>query len=253
MNGLLSGKIALITGAGSGIGAATARLFAREGASLLLADLDEAAGAALADELRRQDMAADFIRCDVTDESQVERLIAEASSRYGRLDCAVNNAGISGETGAIDELSLAAWRRVIDVNLTSVFLCMKHELRLMKRQGRGAIVNVASGAGLIGVPNMAAYCASKHGVLGLGKTATLENIAGGIRINAVLPGSTRTPMLERSIQPGSKTEAMTRASIPCGRFGEPKEIAEAIAWLCSDRASYVNGEAMLVDGGTVCR
>jgi len=253
MPGMLNNKRALITGAASGIGAATARLFSREGARLTLADLDQAAGIALSDELRAQGTAVEFLRCDVTDEPQVRQLIATAEESYGGLDCAVNCAGIPGESAPIHELSLAAWRHVLEVNLTSVFLCLKYELGVMKRQGRGAIVNVASGASLIGVPNMAGYCAAKHGVAGLSKTATLENVATGIRVNAVLPGSTRTPMLERSLAPGSATESMVRNSIPCGRFGEPDEVAEAIAWLCSDRSSYVNGEALLVDGGTVCR
>jgi NAD(P)-dependent dehydrogenase (short-subunit alcohol dehydrogenase family) len=142
---------------------------------------------------------------------------------------------------------------VLNINLSSVFICLKHELKQMQQQGAGAIVNIASGAGLIAVPNMAGYCASKHGVLGLSKTAAAENIKNGIRVNAVLPGSIRTPMLEQTLALGTEVEKMILASVPCGRFGTPGEIAQSVAWLCSDRASYVSGEAMSVDYATVCR
>ncbi|MEM1140997.1 MAG: SDR family NAD(P)-dependent oxidoreductase [Pseudomonadota bacterium] len=247
---LLKDKVALITGAASGIGEASARLFAREGASVVLADINEEQGQALAQELGGSGV---FVRSDVTDEKSVEAMVAEAVKRFGRIDCAVNNAGVTGDPSGIESTSLESWQKVLDINLTSVFLSLKYELRQMQQQGAGAIVNIASGAGLIAVPNMAPYCATKHAVLGLTKTAASESVKRGIRVNAVLPGSIRTPMLEKTLALGEDVEKMIRGSIPCGRFGKPEEIAESIAWLCSDRASYVSGEAMSVDYATVNR
>lgn len=247
---LLKDKVALITGAASGIGEAAARLFIEEGAKVLLADLNVELGQALADDLGEHAL---FIQCDVTDEAQVTAMVNTAVSQFGRLDCAVNNAGMSDTPASIDSIELDNWQRVMNVNLTSVFLCLKHEIKQMREQGGGAIVNVASGAGLIAVPNMAGYCATKHGVLGLTKTAATENVKKGIRVNAVLPGSIRTPMLEQTLALGDEVEKMILGSVPCGRFGQPEEIAQSIAWLCSDRASYVSGESMTVDHATVCR
>jgi NAD(P)-dependent dehydrogenase (short-subunit alcohol dehydrogenase family) len=247
---LLENKVVLITGAASGIGEATARLCVEEGAAVWMADLDEEKGLALAEALG--DKAA-FTRCDVTDEQQVANLIDEVVKRHDRLDCAVNNAGISGAPDAIENTSLENWQQVMDVNLTSVFLCLKHELKQMQRQGSGAIVNISSESGVIGEPNMAGYCATKHGVLGLSKTAALENVTKGIRVNAVLPGSIRTPMLEQFLDLGPNVEKMILESVPCGRFGNPEEVAQNVAWLCSDRASYVSGGAMAVDYATICR
>ena len=246
---LLKDKVTVITGAASGIGKATARLFIKEGATVVLADIDSVRGESFADELGKQ---AIFQPCDVTNEHQVTTVIERAVSEFGQLHCAVNNAGITGHPGGIETISLETWQRVMDINLTGVFLCLKHELKYMQRQGSGVIVNIASGAGLIPVPNMAAYCATKHAVLGLTKTAAKENVMRGIRVNAVLPGSIRTPMLEETLSLGEDVEKMIRSSIPCGRFGQPEDIAESIAWLCSDRASYVSGEAMSVDYATVC-
>lgn len=247
---LLTDKITFITGAASGIGEACARLFIEEGASVVVTDIDDASGESLATELGDK---ASFMRCDVSSEDQVAGAIAAVVARHGRLDCAVNNAGITGTPSSIDSMKLEDWQQVLNVNLNSVFICLKHELKQMQRQARGAIVNIASGAGLIAVPNMAGYCASKHGVLGLSKTAAAENINNGIRVNAVLPGSIRTPMLEQTLALGAEVEKMILASVPCGRFGTPGEIAQNVAWLCSDRASYVSGEAMSVDYATICR
>ncbi len=247
---LLENKIALITGAASGIGAATARLFAEEGARLFLTDIQERPLQDLVNELAQ---SAIGLPGNITDESFVEKLITQVVDRYERLDCAVNCAGISSKPATIDTLKLTDWQRMLDVNLTSVFLCTKHELKQMKRQGSGAIVNVASGAALIAVPFMADYCAAKHGVLGLTKTAASEVVKEGIRVNAVLPGSIQTPMLQSTMDIGEGVEAMIRGSVPCGRFGRPDEVAQNCAWLCSDRASYVSGESMLVDHATVCR
>lgn len=190
---------------------------------------------------------------DVADEHQVAALLETARHRFGRLDCAFNNAGVNGRAALLEDMDLAEWQRTLAVNLSGVFLCLKHELRLMQTQGHGAIVNNASGGGLIAVPQMAAYCASKHGVLGLTKTAAQENARRGIRVNAVLPGSTDTPMLRAAMGGSADAERMILASVPGGRLGRPEEVAEAVAWLCSDRASYVSGESLLVDMATVAR
>ena len=250
---LLSGKSALVTGGASGIGEACVRLFTDEGAAVLIADLDKSAGQALADELTAKGRQCHYIYTDVTEEAAVEAMIARAMQLFSRLDCAVNNAGIGGATERIENLSLADWQRVIDVNLTSVFLCLKHELKVMRPKNSGSIVNVSSGAGLIAVANMAAYATSKHGVLGLSKTAATENLRTGIRINSILPGSTRTPMIQASMAINDSIKNMILDSARCGRLAEPIEIAQSIAWLCSDRASYVSGESICVDYATVCR
>ena len=253
MTGMLDGKTALITGGASGIGAATARLFAKEGARLFLTDWNAEAGAALAADLTGQGYEAWFLPADVSSEPEVEALLDEVQQRFGHLDCAFNNAGINSRGMSIDEFDLAEWNRVIAVNLTGVFLCMKHELRLMKPRGAGSIVNTSSGGGLIPVPNLSAYCAAKHGVLGLTKTAAREVVTHGIRVNAVLPGSTETPMIEESIGSNEEVRKMILASTPAGRMGRPEEIAEAVLWLCSDRASYVSGDSVLVDMASVAR
>jgi len=247
---LLENKIGLITGAASGIGAATARLFVEEGASVVLTDLNDASLKMLTSELGS---SAHCLSGDITDEAFVESLLAFTMQQHGRLDCAVNCAGISSDPASIDNMELDSWRRMLDINLTSVFLCLKHELKVMKSQKSGAIVNVASAAGLMAVPLMADYSAAKHGVLGLTKTAATEVVKEGIRVNAVLPGCIHTPMLQKTLDLGEDVEKMVRGSIPCGRFGEAKEIAQNCVWLCSDRSSYVSGDSMLVDYGTMCR
>ena len=253
MPGLLTGKAALVTGGAKGIGRATALAFAREGARVLLCDLDADAGRAVAREIGEAGGEARFRRADVTREDDVAAVVGAAVAAFGRLDCAVNNAGITGTGGPLASLSLEDFRRVIDVNLTSVFLCLKHELPPMQRQGSGAIVNLASGAGLIAVPFLAPYCASKHGVLGLTKTAAVENAKTGVRINAICPGSTDTPMLRGAMAASPDLEKLILSSSPAGRLGRAEEVAEAAVWLCSDRASFVSGESMLVDGGAVAR
>jgi len=252
MNGLLAGKSALVTGAASGIGRATAILFAREGAQVMLADVDEVGGRSAAAAINEAGGDAHFAIANVTSEPSVEALIAETVNVFGRLDCAVNNAGITGVMGPLHQLPLDEFQRVIDLNLTGVFLSMKYEIPAMQNNG-GAIVNMASGAGLIAAPALSAYCASKHAVLGLTKTAAMENARCGIRINAICPGSTDTPMLQASMADNAQVKKMILAGQPGGRLGTPDEIAEAAAWLCSDRASFVTGHSMLVDGGAVAR
>jgi NAD(P)-dependent dehydrogenase (short-subunit alcohol dehydrogenase family) len=250
---MLAGKATLVTGGASGIGRATALAMAREGARVLVCDTDEAGGERVAAEIRGAGGAACFLKVDVTREADVEAMVKCAVSEFGRLDCAVNNAGITGGGGAIPDLSLEQWSQTLAINLTGVFLCLKHELRVMRAQKSGAIVNMSSGAGVIAVPGLAAYCASKHGVLGLTKTAAVENARGGVRVNAILPGSTDTPMLAKAMSSDPKLRKLIESSSPAGRLGLPEEIAEAAVWLCSDRASFVSGESMLVDGGSVAR
>jgi NAD(P)-dependent dehydrogenase (short-subunit alcohol dehydrogenase family) len=253
MAGLVEGKSSLVTGGASGIGRSTALAFAHEGARVLVCDVDDENGEAVAKEITAAGGEARFLHVDVTREDDVEAMVRTAVELFGGLDCAVNNAGITGDAAAIADLSLELWARTLLINLTSVFLCLKHEIPVMRKQGGGAIVNMASGAGFVPVPGLAHYCASKHGVLGLTKTAAVENAPTGVRVNAICPGSTDTPMLRASMDGNPAIEKMILSSVPAGRLGRPEEIAEATVWLCSDRASYVSGASMLVDGGAVAR
>ncbi len=251
--GLVAGKVALVTGAGSGIGRATALAFAREGARVVVSDLDETAGKTVADEIARAGGDARAVACDVTDEAQVEALVRAALDAFGRLDCAHNNAGGPGQGGRMHEIPTQEWNAILALNLTSVFLCMKHEIPVMARQGGGAIVNTASGAGLVAVPLLAHYAAAKHGVLGLTKTAAIENARTGVRVNAVCPGSVETPALRAHMAKDPAIAKGILATQPGGRLGRPEEIAESVVWLCSERASFVTGESFVVDGGAVAR
>lgn len=253
MPGLVVGKAVLITGAASGIGRASATAFAREGAKVMLSDLDEGAGKLVAAEIRSRGGDCLFRAADVTDEAAVEALVAAAVSAWGRLDAAHNNAGVMDAIGTVPDVSLEEFRRVVDVNLTSVFLCMKHELRVMQQAGRGAIVNTSSAAGVVGSPGLAAYTASKHGVLGLTKVAALENAGTGVRVNAILPGAVDTPLLRALTDASPAAERAIRAAQPGGRLGSPEEIAEVAVWLCSDRASFVSGASLAVDAAAICR
>jgi NAD(P)-dependent dehydrogenase (short-subunit alcohol dehydrogenase family) len=248
---LLDGKVALVTGAASGIGRASALALAREGAVVVGADLDTEGGEITVEAVRAAGGDARFRRCDVTSEDDVRDLVAAVVETHGRIDCAHNNAGITGAMGAVHQLEREGWERTLAVNLTGVFLCLKHELLQMREQRSGAVVNTASAAGLVGVPGLSPYCASKHAIIGLTKTAALENVADGVRVNAVLPGSIDTPMLQGYMGLGPAVEKAIKASQPGGRLGLPEEIAEAVVWLCSDRASFVTGTPMLVDGGAV--
>jgi NAD(P)-dependent dehydrogenase (short-subunit alcohol dehydrogenase family) len=251
--GLVAGKVALVTGAGSGIGRASALAFAREGARVVVSDVDAASGRAVADEILRDGAPAIFVRCDVTREAEVAALVQAALDAFGRIDCAHNNAGGPGQGGRMHEIPTEEWNAILALNLTGVFLCMKHEIPVMTRQGSGAIVNTSSGAGLVAVPLLAHYAAAKHGVLGLTKTAATENARTGLRINAICPGSVETPALRAHMAKDPAIAKGILATQPGGRLGRPEEIAEAVIWLCSDRASFVTGESFVVDGGAVAR
>jgi NAD(P)-dependent dehydrogenase (short-subunit alcohol dehydrogenase family) len=253
MPGTLTGKVALVTGGASGIGRATALAFAREGAKLVIADINEEGGQQTVHMITENGGEAIFVQVDVPNATAVEAMINKTMETYGRLDCAHNNAGIAGGGRVLTaEYAEETWHQVIAVNLTGVWLCMKYEIPQMLSQGSGAIVNTASVAGLIGGRGLAAYVASKHGVVGLTKTAALEYATQGIRVNCVCPGVIHTPMTARGL---SDPELRTRiiASEPIGRVGTPEEIAEAVVWLCSDAASFVTGHTMTVDGGMVAQ
>ena len=255
MPGTLDGKVALVTGAASGIGRATALTFAREGAKLVVADMNEDGGQQTVHMITENGSEAMFVQVDVTSASQIEAMISKTVETYGRLDCSFNNAGTEGTTmvSTIDYKE-EDWNRVLSINLTGVWLCMKYEITQMLKQGAGAIVNTASVAGLVGSRGAgSAYAASKHGVVGLTKTAALEYAKQGIRVNCVCPGVIRTPMMERMLTRTPALEQQYIAAEPIGRLGRPEEIAESVVWLCSDAASFVTGHTMTVDGGYVAQ
>lgn len=246
-------RVALITGAGSGMGLATAQAFAESGAAVVLADRDEQSLRTATDELTSAGHRALDIPCDVSDEEQVASLVERTVESFGRLDFAYNNAGIQAPpTDAADEPA-ETFDRVNEINLRGVWACMKHELRPMREQGSGAIVNCSSLGGLVGLPGRAAYHASKHGVIGLTKSAALEYAPRGIRINAVCPGTFETEMVSEMIAKGELDESEAIANQPIGRLGRPEEIAEAVLWLCSPASGFVLGVALPVDGGYTAR
>ena len=250
---LLEGKIALVTGGASGIGRATAGIFAREGAKVVVADVLEEGGEETARMIEDAGGEASFARCDVTDPGSVEALVKRVVELYGRLDCAFNNAGIEGDPYArVADNEVENFDRIIGVNLKGVFLCMKYELPVMLEQGGGAIVNTGSSSGISAVPGMAVYSASKGGVLQLTKAAAVEYARSGIRINAVCPGGVDTPMVARiSAQATSelRQQFMALPTISRGQIGAPSEIGEAVAWLASEQASFITGHCMSIDGG----
>lgn len=246
MTAELEGKSTIITGAASGIGRAAALAFGKAGARLILADRTEAAGEETAAMVREAGGAAKFLRVDVSDEAQVQAMVAAAVDAYGRLDCAFNNAGVTADQTFTADMSLDYWNNTLAVNLGGVFLCVKHELRAMLAGGGGSIVNTSSGLGLVAQEGCVAYSAAKAGVLALTRSAAIEYARKNVRVNALLPGVTNTGLLA-GLSPAAID--MVRAKHPLGRIGEPHEVAAAALWLLSDAASFVTASSMVVDGG----
>ena len=244
-----AGKVAFVTGAGNGIGRAAALAFARAGASVTVADVSEQDNRETARMIEEIGGRALALKCDVSRNDEVRRALDETAKTFGRLDFAFNNAGIEYTIQPAAEVTEEEWDRIIDIDLRGVFLCMKHEIPLMLRQGGGAIVNTSSGAGVKGFKGGAAYVAAKHGVVGMTKAAALDYAQSNIRINAVCPGIIDTPMMDRFSGSTPEGRQAVIAQEPVGRMGTPEEIAAAVVWLCSDSASFVVGTAMVVDGG----
>lgn len=246
-----SGKVAFVTGAASGIGRAAALAFAREGASVAVADVSEQGGQETVRLIEKEGGRALAVRCDVTRADDVKAALDKTIATFGRLDFAFNNAGIEPKKAApTAEYDEEEWNRIIDVNLRGAFLCMKHEIPLILKHGEGgAIVNTSSGAGVIGIKGSPAYTAAKHGLLGLTKAAALDYAPHNIRINAVCPGYIDTPMMGRFTGGTPEGRAKVIAEEPVGRMGKPEEIAAAVIWLCSDAAAFMIGHAMVIDGG----
>lgn len=251
MNKQFEGKIALVTGGSFGIGRAAAVAFAKQGANVVVSDWIEDKDNETMKQIAAAGATGFFVQCDVSKPDQVKSLIEKIMARFGRLDFAFNNAGIEGVTAPTQECTEENWDNTIAVNLKGIWLCMKYEIPLMLKQGKGAIVNCASVAGLIGFPGLPAYVVSKHGVVGLTKTAALENAKQNIRVNAVCPGIIQTAMIDRLTGKDKTVEKQYESMEPVGRMGQPEEVAEAVVWLCSDSASFVTGHAMPVDGGWI--
>ncbi len=244
-------KVALVTGAGAGIGQATAIEFAREGARVVVADWNEAAGNATVAVIRERAGDAFYVKADVSREEDVKAMVAATLSHYGALHAAFNNAGVDVHGPLVTELDEATWDRVIDINLKGVFFCLKHEIPAMLAAGGGAIVNSASVGGVVAAPRLAAYIAAKHGVVGLTRVAALEYASQGIRVNAVCPGATKSAMLDKWLETPGAADAI-RAQHPIGRWAEPEEIARTVLFLCSEDSSFIVGTPLIVDGGVTC-
>lgn len=254
MNLSFENQVALVTGAASGLGLATARAFAESGASVVLADWNEQAVRSAVDELAAKGHQVLAVRCDVSEDAQIEAMVEQTVATFGRLDAAYNNAGVQNVVAETADAPRDDFDRVTAINLRGVWSCMKFELRQMRTQGSGAIVNCSSIGGLVGAPGRGTYHAAKHGILGLTRSAALEYAAKGIRINAVCPGVVHTPMVDQMMAAG-QTDALNAMlkDVPIGRLGRPEEIAAAVLWLCSPGASFVIGHALVVDGGFTVR
>ncbi len=250
----LEGKVALVTGGGSGIGRASSLAFAGQGATVIVSDIMIEGGEETVHMIEKGGGQAIFIKADVSRAMEVETMVHKAVETFGRLDCALNNAGILGERNLTADYTEDEWNEVINVNLTGAWLCMKYEIHQMLKQKSGAIVNMASVLGLVGSSGpSAAYAASKHGVVGLTKSAALSYAQSGIRINAMCPGFITTPLIDSLTGGDPEIEAAINERHPIGRMGKPEEVAEAVVWLCSDAASFVTGHSMSVDGGFVAQ
>lgn len=249
MEKIFEKKVAVITGGSFGIGRATALAFAQRGADIAIADWIE--NKETEEAIKKEGAKVLFLKCDVSNSSDVKAFIEKVIARFGRIDFAFNNAGVEGNNALIHECTEENWDKTIGINLRGVWLCMKHEIPHMLRQGKGAIVNCASVAGLIGFPGLPAYVVSKHGIVGLTKNAGLEYAKLGIRVNAVCPGVIKTDMIDRVTGKNKEVEKQYESMEPVGRMGKPEEVAEAVVWLCSDAASFITGHAMPVDGGWI--
>lgn len=244
-------KTAIVTGSSFGIGRATAIQFAKHGANVICADWVE--DHETVNLIKQQGGSALFVKCDVSNEADVKNMVEKTIAAFGRIDFAFNNAGIEGLSAKTHECTNENWEKIIGVNLKGVWYCMKYEITHMLKQGKGAIVNNASIAGLVGFQNIPAYVASKHGVIGLTKNAALEYAREGIRVNVVCPGVIRTPMIDRFTGKKKEVEQQFENMEPIGRMGEPDEVASAVIYLCSDEASFITGHSMVVDGGWVAQ
>jgi NAD(P)-dependent dehydrogenase (short-subunit alcohol dehydrogenase family) len=251
MENKFAGKVALVTGGSFGIGQAAAVAFARHGAKVVVADWMEDKDQETLKQIKNIGGESIFVSCDVSKIDQVKAMIDKTVKHFGRLDFAFNNAGIEGIMAPSHECTEENWDKTVAINLKGVWMCMKYEIPLMLKQGKGAIVNCASIAGLVGFPGLPAYVATKHGVVGLTKTAALENAKQNVRVNAVCPGVIKTSMIDRITGKDKVVEKQYTDMEPVGRMGQPTEVAEAVVWLCSDEASFVTGHAMTVDGGWI--
>jgi NAD(P)-dependent dehydrogenase (short-subunit alcohol dehydrogenase family) len=254
MMGRIDNKVALITGGSSGIGRAAARLFAQEGAKVVIADINIEGGEETLRIVREAGCEALFVRADVSRSADIEALIDKVVATHGRLDCAYNNAGVMGDMVSVTDLGEEAWDHVIETNLKGTWMCMKHQISQMLKQGHGVIVNTTASAGVKGgSPHRSAYAASKAGIVRLSKSAAMEYAEYGLRINVICPSHTRTPMLEQFFEMRPDLEADFIAQAPMGRIATPEEVAEAALWLCSDASSFVTGHVLAVDGGYLSR
>jgi NAD(P)-dependent dehydrogenase (short-subunit alcohol dehydrogenase family) len=253
MEKIFGNKVVIITGGCFGIGKATAIAFAKRGAKVVIADWVEDKDQERLKEIKALGGEVLFVKCDVSKSNEVKEMVEKTIETFGRLDYAFNNAGVEGTSATTHECTEENWERTIGVNLKGVWLCMKYEIMQMTKLGKGAIVNNASIAGLVGFPGIPAYVASKHGVIGLTKNAALEYAKSGIRVNVVCPGVIKTPMIDRFTGKNKEVEKQFESMEPIGRLGQPEEVAEAVVWLCSDASSFVTGDAIPVDGGWVAQ